>query len=182
MLDFSVRNLMSKVDNKGILKKIDDFLGKKTILLNDIPLELVFDFSQSLESEIPTTTLDNGAQYTDNISNMPASFTFRVQATGDNHKKIFDDVCNMRKKREGITLFIDELYSNLGIESITRGITTLTYTEFTISLKEMEFAYLEMIPAPAAKKITKKTSKISTGKESWEGDLESEKIKLRGEK
>ena len=182
MLDFSVRSLMSKVNNKGILKKVDEFLGKTTILLNDIPLELVFDFSQSLESEIPTTTLDNGAQYTDNISNLPAAFTFRVQATGDNHKKIFNDVCNMRRKREGVTLFVDELYTNLGIESVTREMSTLTYTEFTISLKEMEFAYLEMIPAPAAKKITKKTSKIQTGKEEWEGDLESENIKLRGEK
>lgn len=181
MLDFSIKNLMSKIDDNGIVNKVKNFLGEKTILLNDIPLELVFDFSQSLSSEIPTTTLDNGSHYTDNISNLPTNFTFRVQATGNNHRKIFDDVINMRRRREPITLFVDELYTNLGIENVTREITALTYTQFTISLKEMEFAYLEMIPAPTAKKITKKTSKVNTGKEDWEGELQSESIKLRGE-
>ncbi|MFR4519089.1 MAG: phage baseplate protein [Fusobacterium sp.] len=182
MLDFSVTSLMNKLDNKGVMNKIKKFLGEKTILLNDIPLELVFDLSQSLSSDIPTTTLDNGSNYADNISNSPADFTFRVQATGNDHRKIFDEVLNMRKKREPVTLFVDELYTNLGIENVTREVKTLTYTEFTISLKEMEFAYLEMIPAPPAKKVTKKTSKINTGKESWEGELKSESIKLRGEK
>lgn len=182
MLDFSVTGLMNKLDNKRVMKKIKSFLGINTILLNDIPLELVFDFSQSYDSEIPTTTLDNGSNYTDNISNLSPSFSFRVQATGDNHRKIFEDVLNMRKKREPVTLFIDELYTNLGIENVTREITALTYTQFSISLKEMEFAYLEMIPAPAAKKITKKVSKVNTGKENWEGELKSESIKLRGEK
>ena len=75
------------------------------------------------------------------------------------------------------------MYSNLGITSVSKNITTYTYIEITISFTQMEYAHIEFIPAPsiAAKPLVSEKTEIRTGKQEWEGELASESIKLRGE-
>ena len=84
-----------------------------------------------------------------------------------------------------------KLYKNMAITNIENTITSLYYTEFTISLVEIKIAHISMIPAPSkkAKPAVRKKTKIKTtakaknktsGKKDWEGDLQSEYIRLPG--
>ena len=117
--------------------------------------------------------------------------SFKVQIVGANHKEIFEKVIELRNKRELVDLYMVKLYKNMAITSIENTITSLYYTEFTISLVEIKIAHISMIPAPSkkAKPAVRKKTKIKTtakaknkasGKKDWEGDLQSEHIRLPG--
>ena len=200
---FSITNIMSKVSSflnnvNSISNQIDNYLRKTPpILLGNIKLQLVSGISESYSNDVPTIPIDDGTQIADNITQNPLELSFKVQIVGFNHKEIFEKVLELRNKRELVDLYMIKLYKNMAITSIENTITSLYYTEFTISLVEVKIAHVSMIPSPSpkakasvrnktkikttakAKKNTKVTTKSkSTSAKDWEGDLQSEHIKL----
>lgn len=194
---FSITNLMSKVSSflssaNSLSNQIDNRIKKTPpILLGNIQLQLVSDISESYSNDVPTVPIDDGAQIADNITPNPLELSFKVQIVGANHKEIFEKVIELRNKRELVDLYMVKLYKNMAITSIENTITSLYYTEFTISLVEIKIAHISMIPAPSKKakpavrkktkiKTTAKTKNKASGKKDWEGDLQSEHIRLPG--
>lgn len=196
---FSITNLMSKVSSflssaNSLSNQIDNRIKKTPpILLGNIQLQLVSEVSESYSNDVPTVPIDDGTQIADNITPNPLELSFKVQIVGANHKEIFEKVIELRNKRELVDLYMVKLYKNMAITSIENTITSLYYTEFTISLVEIKIAHISMIPAPSkkAKPVVRKKTKIKTtattkaknkvsGKKDWEGDLQSEHIKLPG--
>lgn len=200
---FSITNLMSKVSSflssaNSLSNQIDNHIKKTPpILLGNIQLQLVSDVSESYSNDVPTVPIDDGTQIADNITPNPLELSFKVQIVGANHKEIFEKVIELRNKRELVDLYMVKLYKNMAITNIENTITSLYYTEFTISLVEVKIAHVSMIPSPSpkakasvrnktkikttakAKKNIKVTSKSkSSGTKDWEGDLQSEHIKL----
>ena len=194
---FSITNLMSKVSSflssaNSLSNQIDNRIKKTPpILLGNIQLQLVSDVSESYSNDVPTVPIDDGTQIADNITPNPLELSFKVQIVGANHKEIFEKVIELRNKRELVDLYMVKLYKNMAITSIENTITSLYYTEFTITLVEIKIAHVSMIPAPSkkAKPAVRKKTKIKTtakaknktsGKKDWEGDLQSEHIRLPG--
>ena len=200
---FSITNIMSKVSSflnnvNSISNRIDNYLRKTPpILLGNIKLQLVSGISESYSNDVPTIPIDDGTQIADNITQNPLELSFKVQIVGFNHKEIFEKVLELRNKRELVDLYMIKLYKNMAITNIENTITSLYYTEFTISLVEVKIAHVSMIPSPSpkakasvrnktkikttakAKKNTKVTTKSkSSSAKDWEGDLQSEHIKL----
>ena len=204
---FSITNIMSKVSSflnnvNSISNRIDNYLRKTPpILLGNIKLQLVSGISESYSNDVPTVPIDDGTQISDNITQNALELTFKVQIVGSNHKEIFEKVLELRNKRELVDLYMIKLYKNMAITNIENTITSLYYTEFTISLVEVKIAHVSMIPSPSqkakasvrnttkiktaakAKKNTKTIAKAvtknkSSGVKDWEGDLQSEHIKL----
>ena len=174
---FSITNLMSKVSSflssaNSLTNQIDNHIKKTPpILLGNIQLQLVSDVSESYSNDVPTVPIDDGTQIADNITPNPLELSFKVQIVGADHKEIFEKIIELRNKRELVDLYMVKLYKNMAITSI----------ENTIS----------MIPAPSkkAKPAVRKKTKIKTtakaknkanGKKDWEGDLQSEHIRLPG--
>jgi len=194
---FSITNLMSKVSSflssaNSLSNQIDNRIKKTPpILLGNIQLQLVSEVSESYSNDVPTVPIDDGTQIADNITPNPLELSFKVQIVGANHKEIFEKVIELRNKRELVDLYMVKLYKNMAITSIENTITSLYYTEFTITLVEIKIAHVSMIPAPSkkAKPAVRKKTKIKTtakaknktsGKKDWEGDLQSEHIRLPG--
>lgn len=194
---FSITNLMSKVSSflssaNSLSNQIDNRIKKTPpILLGNIQLQLVSEVSESYSNDVPTVPIDDGTQIADNITPNPLELSFKVQIVGANHKEIFEKVIELRNKRELVDLYMVKLYKNMAITSIENTITSLYYTEFTIILVEIKIAHVSMIPAPSkkAKPAVRKKTKIKTtakaknktsGKKNWEGDLQSEHIRLPG--
>ena len=192
---FSITNLMSKVSSflnsaNSLSNQIDNRIKKTPpILLGNIQLQLVSDLSESYSNDVPTVPIDDGTQIADNITPNPLEISFKVQIVGADHKEIFEKIIELRNKRELVDLYMVKLYKNMAITSIENTITSLYYTEFIISLVEIKIAHISMIPAPSkkAKPSVRKKTKIKTtvkaknkasGKKDWEGDLQSESIKL----
>lgn len=204
---FSITNIMSKVSSflnnvNSISSRIDSYLRKTPpILLGNIKLQLVSGISESYSNDVSTIPIDDGTQIADNITQNPLELSFKVQIVDSNHKEIFEKVLELRNKRELVDLYMIKLYKNMAITSIENTITSLYYTEFTISLVEVKIAHVSMIPSPSpkakasvrnttkikttakAKKNTKTITKAvtkdkSSGVKDWEGDLQSEHIKL----
>ncbi len=177
---FSIKGLIS--DAKDKIKPIKNLFGMKTVILEGIELELVNEFSEELPSDIPVTRLDDGSNKTDNIANNPSSFSIKVIITGTDKDRIYEKIVSLRKKRQPVSLYIDKLYNDLGISNISKGMTTYTYMEVTISFVQMEYARIEFIPSPskAAKPLVSEKTEVRTGKQDWEGELASENIQLRG--
>ena len=194
---FSITNLMSKVSSflssaNSLSNQIDNCIKKTPpILLGNIQLQLVSDVSESYSNDVPTVPIDDGTQIADNITPNPLELSFKVQIVGANHKEIFEKIIELRNKRELVDLYMVKLYKNMAITSIENTITSLYYTEFTITLVEIKIAHVSMIPAPSKKakpavrkktkiKTTAKTKNKTSGKKDWEGDLQSEHIRLPG--
>ena len=194
---FSITNLMSKVSSflssaNSLSNQIDNRIKKTPpILLGNIQLQLVSEVSESYSNDVPTVPIDDGTQIADNITPNPLELSFKVQIVGANHKEIFEKVIELRNKRELVDVYMVKLYKNMAITSIENTITSLYYTEFTITLVEIKIAHVSMIPAPSkkAKPAVRKKTKIKTtakaknktsGKKNWEGDLQSEHIRLPG--
>ena len=194
---FSITNLMSKVSSflssaNSLSNQIDNRIKKTPpILLGNNQLQLVSEVSESYSNDVPTVPIDDGTQIADNITPNPLELSFKVQIVGANHKEIFEKVIELRNKRELVDLYMVKLYKNMAITSIENTITSLYYTEFTITLVEIKIAHVSMIPAPSkkAKPAVRKKTKIKTtakaknktsGKKDWEGDLQSEHIRLPG--
>ena len=204
---FSITNIMSKVSSflnnvNSISNRIDNYLRKTpAILLGNIKLQLVSGISESYSNDVPTIPIDDGTQIADNITQNPLELSFKVQIVGSNHKEIFEKVLELRNKRELVDLYMIKLYKNMAITNIENTITSLYYTEFTISLVEVKIAHVSMIPSPSpkAKASVRNKTKIKTatkgkkntkgaaqavtknkssGVKDWEGDLQSEHIKL----
>ena len=188
---FSITNIMSKVSSflnnvNSISNQIDKYIKKTPpILLGNIKLQLVSGISESYSNDVPTVPIDDGTQISDNIKQNALELTFKVQIVGSNHKEIFEKVLELRNKRELVDLYMIKLYKNMAITNIENTITSLYYTEFTISLVEVKIAHVSMIPSPSpkAKAKVKKNTKVTTKSKStsakdWEGDLQSEHIKL----
>nr|DAI53386.1 MAG TPA: hypothetical protein [Caudoviricetes sp.]DAK89817.1 MAG TPA: hypothetical protein [Caudoviricetes sp.]DAS01721.1 MAG TPA: hypothetical protein [Caudoviricetes sp.] len=204
---FSITNIMSKVSSflnnvNSISNRIDNYLRKTPpILLGNIKLQLVSGISESYSNDVPTIPIDDGTQIADNITQNPLELSFKVQIVGSNHKEIFEKVLELRNKRELVDLYMIKLYKNMAITNIENTITSLYYTEFTISLVEVKIAHVSMIPSPSpkAKASVRNKTKIKTatkgkkntkgaaqavtknkssGVKDWEGDLQSEHIKL----
>ena len=200
---FSITNLMSKVSSflssaNSLSNQIDNHIKKTPpILLGNIQLQLVSDVSESYSNDVPTVPIDDGTQIADNITPNPLELSFKVQIVGADHKEIFEKIIELRNKRELVDLYMIKLYKNMAITNIENTITSLYYTEFTISLVEVKIAHVSMIPSPSpkakasvrnktkikttakAKKNTKVTTKSkSSSAKDWEGDLQSEHIKL----
>lgn len=204
---FSITNIMSKVSSflnnvNSISNQIDNYLRKTPpILLGNIKLQLVSGISESYSNDVPTIPIDDGTQIADNITQNPLELSFKVQIVGSNHKEIFEKVLELRNKRELVDLYMIKLYKNMAITNIENTITSLYYTEFTISLVEVKIAHVSMIPSPSpkAKASVRNKTKIKTatkgkkntkgaaqavtknkssGVKDWEGDLQSEHIKL----
>lgn len=204
---FSITNIMSKVSSflnnvNSISNRIDNYLRKTPpILLGNIKLQLVSGISESYSNDVPTIPIDDGTQIADNITQNQLELSFKVQIVDSNHKEIFEKVLELRNKRELVDLYMIKLYKNMAITNIENTITSLYYTEFTISLVEVKIAHVSMIPSPSpkakasvrnttkikttakAKKNTKTITKAvtkdkSSGVKDWEGDLQSEHIKL----
>lgn len=204
---FSITNIMSKVSSflnnvNSISNRIDNYLRKTPpILLGNIKLQLVSGISESYSNDVPTIPIDDGTQIADNITQNALELSFKVQIVGSNHKEIFEKVLELRNKRELVDLYMIKLYKNMAITNIENTITSLYYTEFTISMVEVKIAHVSMIPSPSpkakasvrnktkiktatkAKKNTKGAAKAVTknkslGVKDWEGDLQSEHIKL----
>lgn len=180
-MNFSIKNLISKKTNK--LKPLSNYLNANEVLLNSIVLELVSEFNQEISTEIPATKLDNGANKSDNIANNPDSFSIKVQLTGTEKDRIYEEILTLAKKREPVRLFTTKLYENLGIASVSQTMNSYEYIELQIEFVQMEFAYIDRIPAPAprAKPLVSKKTEVRTSKREWEGGLASESIKLKGE-
>lgn len=204
---FSITNIMSKVSSflnnvNSISNQIDNYLRKTPpILLGNIKLQLVSGISESYSNDVPTIPIDDGTQIADNITQNPLELSFKVQIVGSNHKEIFEKVLELRNKRELVDLYMIKLYKNMAITNIENTITSLYYTEFTISMVEVKIAHVSMIPSPSpkAKASVRNKTKIKTatkgkkntkgaaqavtknkssGVKDWEGDLQSEHIKL----
>jgi len=200
---FSIKNLMGKANNflntiNSINRKTGNLLKKvPPIILGDINLELISDVNESYQNDVPVIPIDDGTQISDNISQNPLTLSFKVLLAGDNHKEIFEKILQMRDKRELVDLYMIKLYKNLAITGIEVTIESLYYIEFTISFVQVQIANIQMIPSPSkeAKAVVSKKAKIKTkakkgniskpnvskinkGNNSWEGDLQSESIKL----
>lgn len=200
---FSIKNLMGKANNflntiNSINRKTGNLLKKvPSIILGDINLELISDVNESYQNDVPVIPIDDGTQISDNISQNPLTLSFKVLLAGDNHKEIFEKILQMRDKRELVDLYMIKLYKNLAITGIEVTIESLYYIEFTISFVQVQIANIQMIPSPSkeAKPVVSKKAKIKTkakkgniskpniskinkGNNSWEGDLQSESIKL----
>lgn len=200
---FSIKNLMGKANNflntiNSINRKTGNLLKKvPPIILGDINLELISDVNESYQNDVPVIPIDDGTQISDNISQNPLTLSFKVLLAGDNHKEIFEKILQMRDKRELVDLYMIKLYKNLAITGIEVTIESLYYIEFTISFVQVQIANIQMIPSPSkeAKPVVSKKAKIKTkakkvnisktnvskinkGNNSWEGDLQSESIKL----
>lgn len=204
---FSITNIMSKVSSflnnvNSISNQIDKYIKKTPpILLGNIKLQLVSGISESYSNDVPTVPIDDGAQISDNITQNALELSFKVQIVGSNHKEIFEKVLELRNKRELVDLYMIKLYKNMAITNIENTITSLYYTEFTISMLEVKIAHVSMIPSPSpkAKASVRNKTKIKTatkgkkntkgaaqavtknkssGVKDWEGDLQSEHIKL----
>lgn len=183
MLDFTVTGLMSKLKKSNSLSFLNKYFSEKYVILEDIPLELVSKFDEDLPSDVPTLPLDDGSNINDNISNTAATFSIRVQIIGEDYLETYEKILNLRDRRKEVKLYVDKLYSNLAIKSITRANDTFTGIEVTITFIQMNIVNLQMIPAPskAAKPATTKKAEIKTAKRDWKGDLASSGIKLPGE-
>nr|DAO53391.1 MAG TPA: hypothetical protein [Caudoviricetes sp.] len=200
---FSIKNLMGKANNflntiNSINRKTGNLLKKvPPIILGDINLELISDVNESYQNDVPVIPIDDGTQISDNISQNPLTLSFKVLLAGDNHKEIFEKILQMRDKRELVDLYMIKLYKNLAITGIEVTIESLYYIEFTISFVQVQIANIQMIPSPSkeAKPVVSKKAKIKTKAKkvnisktnvskinkvnnSWEGDLQSESIKL----
>ena len=200
---FSIKDLMGKTNN--FLNSINSVNGKTGNLVKEVPpiilgninLELVSDISESYQNDVPVIPIDDGTQISDNISQNPLTLSFKVQLAGDNHKEIFEKILQMRDKRQLVDLYMIKLYKNIAITGIEVTIESLYYIEFTISFVQVQIANIQMIPSPSKKArpvVSKKTkikikakkgnisktnvSKINKGNNNWEGDLQSESIKL----
>ena len=191
---FSITKIMDKVSS--VLSTANDIENKiqkitvntPPIMLGNIKLELVSDVNETYANDVPMTTLDDGSVIADNISIQPFEISFKVQVTGADHKEVFEKILELRNKRELVDLYLIKLYKNMAITSIEKGTESAFYTEFDITLTEVRIAHIQAIPAPSikAKPVVSKTTKIKTNTsdttKDWEGELESEKIKLPGEK
>ena len=204
---FSITNIMSKVSSflnnvNSISNQIDKYIKKTPpILLGNIKLQLVSGISETYSNDVPTVPIDDGTQIADNIIQNALELSFKVQIVGSNHKEIFEKVLELRNKRELVDLYMIKLYKNMAITNIENTITSLYYTEFTISMVEVKIAHVSMIPSPSpkAKASVRNKTKIKTatkgkkntkgaaqaviknkssGVKDWEGDLQSEHIKL----
>ncbi len=200
---FSIKNLMGKANNflntiNSINRKTGNLLKKvPPIILGDINLELISDVNESYRNDVPVIPIDDGTQISDNISQNPLTLSFKVLLAGDNHKEIFEKILQMRDKRELVDLYMIKLYKNLAITGIEVTIESLYYIEFTISFVQVQISNIQMIPSPSkeAKPVVSKKAKIKTKSKkvnisktnvskinkvnnSWEGDLQSESIKL----
>lgn len=200
---FSIKNLMGKANNflntfNSINRKTGNLLKKvPPIILGDINLELISDVNESYQNDVPVIPIDDGTQISDNISQNPLTLSFKVLLAGDIHKEIFEKILQMRDKRELVDLYMIKLYKNLAITGIEVTIESLYYIEFTISFVQVQIANIQMIPSPSkeAKPVVSKKAKIKTKAKkvnisktnvskinkvnnSWEGDLQSESIKL----
>ena len=200
---FSIKNLMGKAINflntiNSINRKTWNLLKKvPPIILGDINLELISDVNESYQNDVPVIPIDDGTHISDNISQNPLTLSFKVLLAGDNHKEIFEKILQMRDKRELVDLYMIKLYKNLAITGIEVTIESLYYIEFTISFVQVQIANIQMIPSPSkeAKPVVSKKAKIKTKAKkvnisktnvskinkvnnSWEGDLQSESIKL----
>lgn len=185
MIDLSITGLMSKVmKSDSNLSFLNSYFSKKYVILEDIPLELVYNFDEDLPSDVPTLPLDNGSNINDNISNSSGTFSIKVQIIGDNYMETYDKILNLRNRRKEVKLYVDKLYSNLAIKNITRTNNSLTSIELNISFVQINTVNLQLIPAPSklAKPITSNKTEVKTSKQEWEGDLASSGIKLPGEK
>ncbi len=197
---FSVVKLMNKVSGflnkaRSLKNQFNRIVRKNPpIILEDIYLELVSGINESYSNSVPVIPIDDGSQLSDNISSEPLKLSFKVQIVGDNHKEVFSRIKELKNKRELVDLYMVELYKNLAITSIENTISSLYYTEFTISFVQIQVAYVGMIPAPSpkAKPIVSRKTKIKTNvntgiktnignSKDWEGNLASESIKLPGE-
>lgn len=198
---FSITNIMSKVSSmissfNSISNRLDSFAKKAPpVILEDIELQLVSGISQTFSNQVPTTPIDDGTQISDNISNDPIIMSFKVQIVGNNHRNLFEQILQLRNQRKLVTLYLIKQYQNLAITNIENTISSLYYTEFTISFVQVQVAHISMIPAPSqkakptvSKKTKVKNNSLSTvklnknAKNSWEGELQSESIKLPGRK
>ncbi len=204
---FSITNIMSKVSSflnnvNSISNQIDKYIKKTPpILLGNIKLQLVSGISETYSNDVPTVPIDDGTQIADNITQNALELSFKVQIVGSNHKEIFEKVLELRNKRELVDLYMIKLYKNMAITNIENTITSLYYTEFAISMVEVKIAHVSMIPSPSpkAKASVRNKTKIKTatkgkkntkgaaqavtknkssGVKDWEGDLQSEHIKL----
>ena len=92
MIEFTVAGLMTKAINTAKQQTPINITTKSVVVLEDIPLELVFEFNEDLSSDVPTITLDDGSNISDNISNNSANFSLRVQAVGKNHRATYEKV------------------------------------------------------------------------------------------
>ena len=207
---FSVREVMSKASSfLSTFETAKNRVGKiyqKTppILLDNIQLQLVSDIAESFQNDVTMIPIDDGSQISDNISQNPLTLSFKVQIVGNNHREVFNKIIELRNKRKLVDLYLIKLYKNMAITSIEHTITSLYYTEFTTSLVEVKIAHISKIPAPSLKakpvvrektkvrtKISRKTTKFrvrtnekltKTKGNEWEGELQSESIKLPGVK
>lgn len=184
MVDLSITGLMSKVTNSESLSFLNRYFSRKYVILEDIPLELVYSFNEDLPSDVPTLPLDNGSNINDNISNNSGTFSIKAQIVGENYMETYEKILNLRERRKEVKLYMDKLYSNLAIKNITRTNTSLTNIELNINFVQINTVNLQMIPAPSgsAKPITSNKTELKTSKQEWEGDLASSGIKLPGEK
>lgn len=181
---FSVSGLMNRVSSAintylGITDSITQFLNQAPVLLDDVQLEIVSEPTETYTSEVPSINVENGTNISDNISNNALIIDMKVQIVASNHRQLFKKLLNIRAQRKLVDLYMVELYSNMAITNISKPTYSMHYTEFNITLQQVNIAYLDTIPAPSpkAKPATQRRTQVNT-RASYEGELQSDSIVL----
>lgn len=188
---FSVTGLMSRVSNTintflGITDQIRQYLTQMPVLLDNIQLEIVSEPNESYTSDVPSINVEDGSKISDNISNNALVITMKVQIMASNHKQLFERLLTIRDQRRLVDLYMVKLYKNMAITSIEKPTYSMYYTEFNMTLQQVEVVYLDTIPAPSpkAKPATQKRTQVNTrasssnGGSDYEGELQSDSIVL----
>ena len=142
---------------------------EKLTFINDIFIDRCYSISDSNPSSTPVHNLDNNSDIAETVKKEPTTWELSCRFNTVDHKEKYQKLLNLREKPQLITLmFNGTVIENLVIMDISRTITNVFYTEFTISLSKLTFVNVSVIPAPKAQKIVKNITQTNTGKEPTE--------------
>lgn len=180
---FSFEKIIAPVDDtlKGIAahfsKKIEEigqgyyrnFIlspSEKITMINDIYVDSCFEVAEMNSVSAPSHSLEIGSQLEETSIRKPLELSLNCQFSSNDHKEKYEKLLKLLGKGQTITLLLNgKVYNNLTVLSVSKNVTNIYYTNFSITMKELKYVKLGVIPAPEAEKIIKLSTEQATGKE-----------------
>lgn len=148
---------------------------EKLTFINDIFVDRCYSISENNSSSAPLHNLDNGAVIAETLKKEPTSYTLNCKFTSIDHEEKYNKLLEIRENGQLITLmYKGKVIENLALLNITRNITNVFYTDFTINLSKLTFVNVSVIPAPKMKKVVSQETTVNVGKEETKSSINSE--------
>lgn len=139
---------------------------EKLTFINDILIDRCYSISDTNPSSAPMHNLDNGTDIAETVRKEPTTWSLECKFTSIDHKEKYEKLLDIRENSQLITLmFNGQVIENLAITNISRDISNVFYTDFTITLSKLTFVNVSIIPSPNSEKIVRPVKEARTGKE-----------------